>query len=569
MIMSKTKTPPRFGEFVVLMAVIISLVAFCIDAMLPALSTIADELGVRRANNSQLIISLFILGLAAGQVVYGPLSDSTGRKPALYAGLGLFIVGSVVSMLSTGFAMMLAGRIIQGLGLAGPRSVTVAIIRDRYEGRAMARVMSFVMAVFIIVPAIAPALGQGILFVAGWRAIFAGFSVLGLVVFTWFGLRQPETLAPVQRVPFSVGRIAGTIREICAIRETLNYTLAAGLVFGSFPGLPQLGPADHPGPVCQGGLEPALLCRPGPFRGSGPADKRGTGRAVRHETPDPGLVADVQRAVDTVSGGRPAAGRPPGAVGIDGLPVGLLFLPRPDVRQPERPGHAAAGSHRRRGRGGGGLFVDPDGRAHRHCHRPGLQRHHRSPCRWFHPARHGGLCDPSKDPQPCLTDASAPKLYRENEKLMKTVNPAYIEELKQIVNTSPYPRHMSMALHHIEPDKADITLALGPPHMQPFGIVHGGVLATLIDTATFWAAFLRLPEDAGLVNVDLKLNYLQAVTGGRLIAKGICLRAGRTVSYAEAKVFDETQTLLAHGTSTLMALEGKGLKLKAGKFLED
>jgi len=152
---------------------------------------------------------------------------------------------------------------------------------------------------------------------------------------------------------------------------------------------------------------------------------------------------------------------------------------------------------------------------------------------------------------------------------MKILNPAYIEELKTVVKQSPYPRHMGMVLDHIEIDKADIAIELAPYHLQPFGIVHGGVVATVIDTATFWAAFLRLPEDAGLVNVDLKLNYLQPVIEGRLIARGTCMRPGRAICYSEAKVFDESEKLIAHGTSTLLVLQGKGLDLDAKKFLEE
>ena len=152
---------------------------------------------------------------------------------------------------------------------------------------------------------------------------------------------------------------------------------------------------------------------------------------------------------------------------------------------------------------------------------------------------------------------------------MKTVNPAYIEELKKVVKKSPYPRHMSMVLDHIEIDRADIVIHLADYHLQPYGIVHGGVIATLIDTATFWAAFLRIPDPDGLVNIDLKLNYLQPVIDGRLTARGTCLWPGNTISYSEAKVFDDNGKLIAHGTSTLMLLKGKGLKLGVGKFLED
>lgn len=150
---------------------------------------------------------------------------------------------------------------------------------------------------------------------------------------------------------------------------------------------------------------------------------------------------------------------------------------------------------------------------------------------------------------------------------METVNPAYVEELKSLVKHSPYPSHMVMQIDDIEIDKSTIALDLAECHMQPFGIVHGGVLATLIDTATFWAAFLRLPQETGLVNVDLKLNYLQPAVRGKLTAVGRCLRPGRVISYSEAKVVDENQALLAHGTSTLMSLDNKGLRLSESKFL--
>ena len=151
---------------------------------------------------------------------------------------------------------------------------------------------------------------------------------------------------------------------------------------------------------------------------------------------------------------------------------------------------------------------------------------------------------------------------------MRKVNPAYVEAIKAIVKESPYPSHMRMVLDRLEIDRAQVVIQLADCHLQPYGIVHGGVIATLIDTATFWAAFLRLPEDAGLVNVDLKLNYLQSVIDGRLTAKGNCLRPGRSISYSEAAVFDENENLIAHGTSTLMVLPEKGMKLSVRKFLE-
>lgn len=147
------------------------------------------------------------------------------------------------------------------------------------------------------------------------------------------------------------------------------------------------------------------------------------------------------------------------------------------------------------------------------------------------------------------------------------VNPAYVKALITKVKKSPYPSHMRMVLDRIEIDKAEVVIDLATCHLQPYGIVHGGVVATIIDTATFWAGFLRLPEDVGLVNVDLKLNYLQPVVDGKIRAEGSCMRHGRSLSYTEARVFDADENLIAHGTSTLMALPGKSLNLGLKKFL--
>ena len=151
---------------------------------------------------------------------------------------------------------------------------------------------------------------------------------------------------------------------------------------------------------------------------------------------------------------------------------------------------------------------------------------------------------------------------------MLQTNEAYIKQLIELVNTSPYPSHLPFRLVSIGLDHARVELSVDERHLQPFGIVHGGVLATLIDTATFWAVFMRLPEDAGLVNIDLKLNYLRAVSSGQLIAEGTGIKSGRTISYAEASVSDSDGKLVAHGTSTLMALPGKGISLNEKKFLE-
>ena len=151
--------------------------------------------------------------------------------------------------------------------------------------------------------------------------------------------------------------------------------------------------------------------------------------------------------------------------------------------------------------------------------------------------------------------------------MKSTLNPNYIEELIQRVDQSPFPQHLAMRLTAVELDKAELTMDIGRDHFQVYGLVHGGVLATLIDTATFWAVFARLAEEDGLVNVELKLNYLKPVIRGPLYAQGRCIRSGRTLSYAEAGVHDAAGVLCAHGSSTLMTLPGKGERLKHPKFL--
>ena len=226
----------KFAEFVALTAMMMSLVALSIDAMLPALSAIGDELGVRHENTNQFIISLLFLGMSAGQIIYGPLSDAVGRKPAIYLGFGIFITGTLLSLFATSFAMMLTGRILQGFGAAGPRIVSIALVRDQYEGPKMARVMSFVMTIFILIPILAPALGQVMFNLFGWRSIFGLFLFLSLFSLAWFSLRMPETLSKEKRMPFTFGRIISATHEILSTLQSLMYTIIFGLVFGMYLG---------------------------------------------------------------------------------------------------------------------------------------------------------------------------------------------------------------------------------------------------------------------------------------------------------------------------------------------
>ena len=232
----KYKASPAFVEFIIIVSLMMSLTALSIDAMLPALPQIGHELGVTNPNDRQLIISIIFLGSALGQLFFGPLSDKTGRKSAMYAGYALYLTGSLIALFSINFPMLLSGRVLQGLGISAPQAVTMALVRDQFEGRKMARVMSFAMTVFVLVPMIAPTIGQGILLLAGWRSIFGSYLLFALVTLIWFAIRVPETLALEDRIPFSLERIANSVREILKIHSTLGYTLAAGLLSGIFLG---------------------------------------------------------------------------------------------------------------------------------------------------------------------------------------------------------------------------------------------------------------------------------------------------------------------------------------------
>ncbi len=218
------------------MAALTALVALSIDMILPALPAIGSALEVERANDNQLVVGVLFLGFGVGQLFYGPLSDSAGRKPAVYLGLGLYLIGCVLAVLSRNLSMMLAGRLLQGLGVAAARTITIALVRDKYDGRSMARVMSMIMAIFILVPIVAPALGQAVLNVASWRAIFGFYMTMAVVVGIWFGLRQEETLSEDRRMPFTLARVIGAVREVVGTRPTLGYTIAAGCIFGTLLG---------------------------------------------------------------------------------------------------------------------------------------------------------------------------------------------------------------------------------------------------------------------------------------------------------------------------------------------
>ena len=224
----------RTGEFVALVALLMSLVALSIDAMLPALPDIGRDLGVARRNDTQHVITAIFLGIALGQILLGPLSDRIGRRPTIAAGLLTYMAGCLVSISASTFAMMIAGRVLQGIGVAAPRIVTIAMVRDQYEGRQMARLMSLAMSIFILVPTVAPALGQAILWIGDWRSIFAAILSVAALALVWFWLRQPETLPAARRLPLSFLAVGRAALEVVRSRVALSYTLATGFVFAPF-----------------------------------------------------------------------------------------------------------------------------------------------------------------------------------------------------------------------------------------------------------------------------------------------------------------------------------------------
>lgn len=230
---SLVKPALRLPEFVALFSLTTSLIALSIDAILPALGAMGAALAVGDPNDTQLIVTLFIFGMVFGELFFGPLSDAIGRKKAILLGLAIYGAGTVIAMTAGSLEQMLLGRIIQGIGVSGPKIASRALIRDQFEGAAMARIMSFIMMVFILVPMLAPALGQAVLAVADWRGIFNVFLAIAAVVALWLQVRQPETLAPERRIRFSLGSILSNGLLIVRHGPVMAYTFAAGFLFGA------------------------------------------------------------------------------------------------------------------------------------------------------------------------------------------------------------------------------------------------------------------------------------------------------------------------------------------------
>ncbi|MDA0708377.1 MAG: multidrug effflux MFS transporter [Proteobacteria bacterium] len=223
-------------EFIFLAAAIMSLAALSIDAMLPALGQMAIDLNVLETNDIQLVIAMIFLGMSLGIMFYGPLSDAIGRKKTLYLGVSIFLIGVLVSIFASNLTTMLTGRLIQGFGVACCRVVSLAMVRDRFSGGDMGRIMSLIMMVFIIVPALAPTVGQTILLFAQWRIIFWFIFAYGMGSLLWLHFRQKETLHPEKLRSFSFANIISGIVETVKHPVSRGYTVASGLMFGAFVG---------------------------------------------------------------------------------------------------------------------------------------------------------------------------------------------------------------------------------------------------------------------------------------------------------------------------------------------
>ena len=223
--------PLGLVEFIALMAMMFAIMAFSIDSLLPALPQIGAELSPDDLNRAQLVVGAFVLGMGAGQLFMGPASDRFGRRSTVLFGLVLYLLASVAAIYSNSLPALLIWRFVQGVGGSAPRTVGVAITRDLYSGRMMARVSSFTFMVFVMVPAIAPYIGQLVINAWDWRAMFVAYILVGLVLGAWFLSRQPETLAPEDQKPFTLARFMRGAREVLSHRRVVIHIAVLTLGF--------------------------------------------------------------------------------------------------------------------------------------------------------------------------------------------------------------------------------------------------------------------------------------------------------------------------------------------------
>lgn len=233
--MTEASAPVRrlpVAEFTAMLALLFATIAFSIDAMLPALPQIAAELSPEAANRAQLVLAAFILGLGVGTLLAGPISDAFGRKRTIAAGFLLYSVAALMAYAARSLDLLLVARVVQGIGASAPRVAGMALVRDLCSGREMARIMSFVMMVFMVVPALAPLLGAAIVAGLGWRAIFLAYMLFAIVTLAWVMIRQDETLAPAARRALTAANLRTAFREVVGSAEVRLYMLVMCLGYG-------------------------------------------------------------------------------------------------------------------------------------------------------------------------------------------------------------------------------------------------------------------------------------------------------------------------------------------------
>jgi DHA1 family bicyclomycin/chloramphenicol resistance-like MFS transporter len=225
-----------FRMFVLFVASIMAMNAISIDSMLPALPEIGRDLGITEANQTQWVLTAYLLGFGGAQIIYGPLADRFGRKPVLLFGIALYAAASLWAAFTTSLDAMLAARVVQGIGAAATRVLAVTIVRDCYSGATMARVMSLTFIVFLAAPIVAPSLGQAVMLFVSWHWIFGLLAVYGLWSFVWGFQKLPETLHPNDRMPLSAKAVGSALWLTLTTRVTIFYTLAVTLIFGALFG---------------------------------------------------------------------------------------------------------------------------------------------------------------------------------------------------------------------------------------------------------------------------------------------------------------------------------------------
>lgn len=223
-------------ETIAMLAMVMALQALAIDAMLPALGGIASDLGVSDPNRRQLVIGMFMLASGFASIVPGSLADRFGRRAVLLTCITIYIVFSLGCALATSFDMLIAMRMLQAAGCGGLVVLPATIIRDRFAGDRMARQMSTIMVVFLVVPMLAPSIGQAVLLVAGWRWIFVFLAAMAAIMATWVAIRLPETLAPEHRQPIRPVTIIGNMASAATRRSSIGYVLGSAVTYGGMLG---------------------------------------------------------------------------------------------------------------------------------------------------------------------------------------------------------------------------------------------------------------------------------------------------------------------------------------------